>query len=127
NMIEDIEKGKDVEVATEVGKGHAGVVTSKGEKPGKTMALRADVDALPIEEQTELPLKSKNPGVKHACGHDGHTAYLLVFADFLIQLKENIPVTIKDVHQHAEETQPGGPTSVAESVILDAVDYIFRI
>ncbi|EPD4922983.1 M20 family metallopeptidase [Listeria monocytogenes] len=127
NFIQDFYKGKDVEVATEVGNGHAIVVTIKGGKPGKTIALRADFDALPIEEQTELPFKSKNPGVMHACGHDGHTAYLLVLADCLIQLKENIPGTIKIVHQHAEETPPGGAKSVVESGILDDVDQIFGI
>lgn len=126
-FIQGFYKGKDVEVATEVGNGHAVVVTIKGGKPGKTIALRADFDALPIEEQTELPFKSKNPGVMHACGHDGHTAYLLVLADCLIQLKENIPGTIKIVHQHAEETPPGGAKSVVESGILDDVDQIFGI
>ncbi|ECB9797724.1 amidohydrolase [Listeria monocytogenes] len=126
-FIQDFYKGKDVEVATEVGNGHAVVVTIKGGKPGKTIALRADFDALPIEEQTDLPFKSKNPGVMHACGHDGHTAYLLVLADCLIQLKENIPGTIKIVHQHAEETPPGGAKSVVESGILDDVDQIFGI
>ncbi|EAE1292799.1 TPA: amidohydrolase [Listeria monocytogenes] len=126
-FIQDFYKGKDVEVATEVGNGHAVVVTIKGGKPGKTIALRADFDALPIEEQTDLPFKSKNPGVMHACGHDGHTAYLLVLADCLIQLKENIPGTIKIVHQHAEETPPGGAKSVIESGILDDVDQIFGI
>lgn len=126
-FIQDFYKGKDVEVATEVGNGHAVVVTIKGGKPGKTIALRADFDALPIEEQTGLPFKSKKPGVMHACGHDGHTAYLLVLADCLIQLKENIPGTIKIVHQHAEETPPGGAKSVVESGILDDVDQIFGI
>lgn len=126
-FIQDFYKGKDVEMATEVGNGHAVVVTIKGGKPGKTIALRADFDALPIEEQTELPFKSKKPGVMHACGHDGHTAYLLVLADCLIQLKENIPGTIKIVHQHAEETPPGGAKSVVESGILDDVDQIFGI
>ncbi|EOG2450411.1 amidohydrolase [Listeria monocytogenes] len=126
-FIQDFYKGKDVEVATKVGNGHAVVVTIKGGKPGKTIALRADFDALPIEEQTELPFKSKKPGVMHACGHDGHTAYLLVLADCLIQLKENIPGTIKIVHQHAEETPPGGAKSVVESGILDDVDQIFGI
>lgn len=126
-FIQDFYKGKDVEVATEVGNGHAVIVTIKGGKPGKTIALRADFDALPIEEQTDLPFKSKKPGVMHACGHDGHTAYLLVLADCLIQLKENIPGTIKIVHQHAEETPPGGAKSVVESGILDDVDQIFGI
>lgn len=63
----------------------------------------------------------------HACGHDGHTAYLLVLADCLIQLKESIPGTIKIIHQHAEEAPPGGAKSIVESGVLDAVDNIFGI
>ncbi|RAM11149.1 amidohydrolase, partial [Listeria ivanovii] len=79
--IQDFYKGKDVEVATDIGNGHAVVVTIKGGKCGKTIALRADFDALPVTEETGLPFKSKNEGVMHACGHDGHTAYMLVLAD----------------------------------------------
>lgn len=125
--IQSFYKGKDVEIATEVGNGHAVVVTIKGGKPGKTIALRADFDALPVTEETGLPFTSKNEGVMHACGHDGHTAYLLVLADCLISLKEEIPGTIKIVHQHAEETPPGGAKSVVESGVLDDVDQIFGI
>src|SRR5690606_37350605 len=62
--------GKDVEVATDVGNGHGIVVTIRGGKPGKTIALRADFDALPIEEETDLPFRSVHEGVMHACGHD---------------------------------------------------------
>lgn len=59
------------------------VVTIKGSKPGKTIAIRADFDALPIKEETGLPFASKNEGAMHACGHDGHTAYMLVLAETL--------------------------------------------
>ncbi|WP_345890016.1 M20/M25/M40 family metallo-hydrolase [Paenibacillus dendritiformis] len=90
---------------TEAGNGHGIIVTIQGGKPGKTIALRADFDALPIQEETGLPFASENPGVMHACGHDGHTAYLLVLADCLIQLKDELPGTIKIIHQHAEETR----------------------
>ena len=61
------------------------VVTIKGSKPGKTIAIRADFDALPIKEETGLPFASKNEGVMHACGHDGHTAYMLVLAETLAE------------------------------------------
>ncbi len=85
--IEDFYKGKDVEIETNVGGGYGIIVTITGGKPGKTIGFRADFDALPIFEETDVPFKSKNEGVMHACGHDGHTAYLLVLADCLIQLK----------------------------------------
>ena len=125
--IEDFYQGKDVQVETKVGGGYGIIVTIKGGKPGKTIGLRADFDALPIEEETDVPFKSKNPGVMHACGHDGHTAYLLVLADCLIQLKAEIPGTIKIVHQPAEEVPPGGAIGMIESGLLDDIDNIFGI
>jgi len=126
-FIEDFYKGKDVHLDTKVGGGHGVIVTIKGGKPGKTIGLRADFDALPIEEETDVPFKSKNPGVMHACGHDGHTAYLLVLADCLIQLKDEIPGTIKIIHQPAEEVPPGGAIGMIESGLLDDLDNIFGI
>ncbi|VEF49737.1 amidohydrolase [Bacillus freudenreichii] len=125
--ILDFYKGKEVEIQSNVGNGPGIIVTIKGGKPGKTIALRADFDALPILEEADVPFKSKNEGVMHACGHDGHTAYLLVLADCLIQLKGEIPGTIKIIHQHAEEVPPGGAKSIVESGVLDDVDNIFGI
>ncbi|MFD0825528.1 M20 family metallopeptidase [Neobacillus sp. M.A.Huq-85] len=125
--IADYYNGKDVEVQRNVGNGYGIIVTINGGKPGKTIALRADFDALPILEETELPFKSKNEGVMHACGHDGHTAYLMILADCLIQLKDQIPGSIKIIHQHAEEVPPGGAKSIVDSGVLDDVDNIFGI
>ncbi|TDK64677.1 amidohydrolase [Bacillus salipaludis] len=125
--IADYYNGKDVEVQRNVGNGYGIIVTIEGGKPGKTIALRADFDALPIMEETELPFKSKNEGVMHACGHDGHTAYLMILAECLIQLKDQIPGTIKIIHQHAEEVPPGGAKSIVDSGELDDVDNIFGI
>ncbi|AST90598.1 MULTISPECIES: amidohydrolase [Sutcliffiella] len=119
--------GKDVEIVTNAGNGEGIVVTIKGEKPGKTVALRADFDALPIKEELDVPFKSKNDGVMHACGHDAHTAYLLVLADCLIQLKDKLHGTVKIIHQHAEEVPPGGAKSIVEEGHLDDVDAIFGI
>ena len=78
-------------------------------------------------EETDVPFKSKNEGVMHGCGHDGHTAYLLVLADCLIQLKSELAGTIKIIHQHAEEAPPGGAKSIVESGVLDDLDAIFGI
>jgi amidohydrolase len=125
--IADFYKGKDVEVQRNVGNGYGMIVTIKGRKPGKTIGLRADFDALPIVEETDVPFRSKNEGVMHACGHDGHTAYLLVLADCLIQLKSEIAGTIKIIHQHAEEVPPGGAKSIVESGALDDLDAVFGI
>lgn len=125
--IEEFYKGKDVEVQTNVGGGHGIIVTITSGKPGKTIGLRADFDALPIYEETDVPFKSKNPGVMHACAHDGHTAYLMVLADCLIQLKDEIPGTIKIIHQPAEEVPPGGAIGMIKSGLLDDLDAIYGI
>ncbi|MER2114900.1 MAG: amidohydrolase [Solibacillus isronensis] len=125
--ILDFYKGKDVEVHSNVGNGYGIIVTIKGGKPGKNIGLRADFDALPITEEADVPFKSVNEGVMHACGHDGHTAYLLVLADCLIELKDEIPGTIKIIHQHAEEVPPGGAKSIVESGLLDDLDNVFGI
>lgn len=125
--IADFYKEKDVEIQTNVGNGYGIIVTIKGGKPGRTIGLRADFDALPIHEETDVPFKSKNEGVMHACGHDAHTAYLLVLADCLIELKEELAGTIKVIHQHAEEVPPGGAKSIAESGLLDDVDAVYGV
>ena len=124
-FIADFYQGKDVDVQTHVGNGYGIIVTIQGAKPGKTIGLRADFDALPIHEETDVPFKSTNEGVMHACGHDGHTASMLILADCLIGLKAEISGTIKIIHQHAEETPPGGAKSIVESGVLDDLDYVF--
>lgn len=125
--IENFYQGKDVGIETNVGNGYGIVVTIKGGQAGKTVALRADFDALPIQEEADVPFKSQNDGVMHACGHDAHTAYLLVLADCLIQLKDELHGTIKIIHQHAEEAPPGGAKSIVEAGHLDDVDAVFGI
>ena len=125
--IVDFYKGKDVDIQTNVGNGYGIIVTIKGAKPGKTIGLRADFDALPIVEETPVPFKSKKEGVMHACGHDGHTAYLLVLADCFIQLKDELSGVIKIIHQHAEEVPPGGAKSIVESGYLDDLDEVYGI
>ena len=109
-----------------VGVGGRGVVaTLRGGKPGKTVALRADFDALAIQELNDLPYKSKNDGVMHACGHDGHTATLLVLARCLAEMREELTGNIVFIHQHAEELAPGGAKAMIEDGCLEGVDVIF--
>ena len=91
----------------------------KGKKPGKTVALRADIDALPILEQNDVPYKSKNEGVMHACGHDVHTSSLLGAAKILSQLKDHIAGTIKFIFQPGEEKVPGGASILIKEGILE--------
>lgn len=119
-------ENKGVEVKTHVG-GNGIVVIIDSGKPGKTMGLRADFDALPIKEETGLAFSSKNIGVMHACGHDAHTAYLMVLADILIKYKKELKGKIYIIHQHAEEMTPGGAIGMIKSGNLDEVDNFFGI
>ncbi len=93
----------------------------KGKNPDKkTIALRADIDALPITEINEVEYKSKNEGVMHACGHDVHTASLLGAARILNQIKDQFEGTIKLIFQPAEERLPGGASiMIKEGVLLN--------
>ncbi|MBU8880575.1 amidohydrolase [Bacillus sp. FJAT-29790] len=112
------------EVRTGVG-GRGVVATLRGGKPGKTVALRADFDALPIQEETDMPYKSKVDGVMHACGHDSHTATLLVLAKVLNNMRDEMEGNVVFIHQHAEEVLPGGAIAMIEDGCLEGVDVIF--
>ncbi|AKG73594.1 M20 metallopeptidase family protein [Salinicoccus halodurans] len=113
-----------LEVKTEVGgRGVTGKLV--GGKPGKTVALRADFDALPIQDEKDAPYKSKVDGVMHACGHDVHTAGLLHVAKVLSEHKEDLPGTVVFIHQFAEEVIPGGARFMVEDGCLDGVDAVF--
>lgn len=124
NYIESFYKKLDIEVKGNVG-GNGVVAKIYGGKPGKTIALRADFDALPIQEENEVPYKSMTPGVMHACGHDGHTATLLILAKALHELKDELEGTYVMIHQHAEEYAPGGAISMIADGCLEGVDVIF--
>jgi len=90
-----------------------------GKKPAKVIALRADMDALPIAEKNNVPYASKNAGVMHACGHDVHSACLLGAANILNQLKAEFEGTVKLIFQPGEELLPGGASLMIKEGILD--------
>ena len=105
------------EVKSGLGKGHGVIATLKGGKPGKTLALRADMDALPLKEETGLPFASTN-GNMHACGHDAHVAMLLGVAELLAESRAELCGTVRFIFQPAEETVAGA-TSMIESGALE--------
>ncbi|GGM25416.1 putative amidohydrolase YhaA [Paraliobacillus quinghaiensis] len=109
---------------TKVG-GNGVVARLVGAKPGKTIALRADFDALPIQDEKEVAYKSTCQGVMHACGHDGHTTILLTVAKVLKAYQADLAGTIVFIHQHAEELAPGGAKPMVDAGVLDDVDLVF--
>jgi amidohydrolase len=106
------------EVKTNVGK-HGVVALLKGAKPGPVVAVRADMDALPIQETIDVPYKSQTPGVKHACGHDVHTTVELGVAEVLSKMRDQISGSIKFIFQPAEEGAPPGEEGGAALMIKE--------
>jgi amidohydrolase len=114
--------GYEVQVVAKTGL----VATLDSGKPGKTVGLRADIDALPLSEQTDLIYKSSNSGKMHACGHDGHTATLLLVAKVLQELKDTFVGKIKLIFQPAEEIGQGALAMIKQGVLTNPpVDAIF--
>lgn len=99
----------------------------KGTNGSKTIALRADIDALPIMEEGDKPYISKNHGVSHACGHDGHTAVLLAVAHWLSNNRNEVGPNIVLIFQSAEEITPSGADQLIKQGVLEQVDAIFGI
>ncbi|UXR78321.1 MULTISPECIES: M20 family metallopeptidase [unclassified Staphylococcus] len=124
--IADFYRDKDCTVETNVGPNGLKVTIDSG-NPGKTIAIRADFDALPIQEDTGLPFASKNEGVMHACGHDAHTAYMLILAETLIEMKEQFNGKVIVIHQPAEEVPPGGAQAMIKDGVLDGVDHVLGV
>jgi len=109
-----------VEVAARAVAGTGVVGLLRGERSGPCVALRADMDALPIEERSGLAYRSQNPGVMHACGHDGHTAVLLGAARLLAGVREQLPGCVKFIFQPGEEHGNGARRMVEAGVLTDA-------
>ncbi|MGO1060198.1 M20 metallopeptidase family protein [Planococcus sp. FY231025] len=113
-----------LEVRTGVG-GRGVVAKFQAPKAQKTIAFRADFDALPIEDQKDVPYKSTVPGAMHACGHDGHTAALMIFAKSLVENAEHIDHNAVFIHQFGEEEYPGGAQAMIADGCLEGVDAIY--
>ena len=127
-LVAETLKELGIEVKVGVGLPTAVVGIMKGSRPGKTVALRADMDALPVEEMTDLPYKSKVKGVMHACGHDAHVAMLLGAAMLLSKNKEMLAGEVRFIFQPAEEDGSlGGAKPMIEAGVMDGVDYVFGI
>lgn len=95
--------------------------------PGPVIAFRADIDALPVQEETCLEYQSVVPGVMHACGHDSHTATLLAFATLLAEHRELVKGKVKFIFQCAEEKLPGGAKGLCEDGVMADVDAVYGL
>lgn len=115
--------GFDIERPTETGL----IARLKGGKPGPVLAVRADMDALPIQEASGEPFASANPGVMHACGHDGHTAILLGVAKLLSARRDGLHGELRFLFQHAEEMPPGGAVQLVAAGALEGVDNVIGL
>lgn len=121
------EKLEDMGITAQSGIAKTGLIADIcGDKTGKTIALRADMDALPIQETSDVSYKSLNDGVMHACGHDGHIAMLLGAANAINQMKNKLNGTVRLIFQPAEEG-PAGAAHMIDEGVLDNVDEIYGI
>src|SRR5262245_53113927 len=124
------ERLRSLGIETRTGVGRTGVVgVIRGGSAGKTVMLRADMDALPIHEESDKPYKSTRTGVMHACGHDGHTAILLSVARILSERKASLSGNVVLAFQPSEERPPGGALAMIEDGAMDdpKVDAVFGL
>ena len=129
SLVADVLEGLGLEVTRNVG-GFGVVGLLRGKSEGRTVGLRADMDALPLTEATGLPFASQNPGVMHACGHDSHTAMLLGTACVLAEMRNSLTGNVKFIFQPAEELNPtgGAPGMIRDGVLENPhVDALFAL
>ena len=115
----ELEKLKIEQVPIGMKTGVVGIIRGNGEGPGRVTGLRADIDALPIQERTGLSYASQNKGVMHACGHDGHTAVLLGVAQLLSRMRDEFSGVVKLIFQPAEEVLGGAKAMVEAGALRD--------
>ncbi|MBQ3063142.1 MAG: amidohydrolase [Clostridia bacterium] len=126
-IAEELSKLEGMEVVSGIGGGTGVMGILRGTKgEGKTVLLRADIDALPIQEESGVEFSSKNDGVMHACGHDAHATWLLGSAKILSELRHEFGGTVKFVFQPGEEGAGGGKKTIEDKVLENpAVDAVF--
>ena len=126
DYVRDQLKALGIDYCPHIGKNSIIGVINNGKGP--VIGLRADFDALPLQEETNLDFKSKVPGKMHACGHDSHTAMLLGTAKYLVEHLDEWKGTVKLIFQEAEEgPNPGGALGIVASGMLDDVDSFFAL
>ncbi len=125
SVLREFLEGHDIPVQVTAKTGLRGIL--KGKPGGKTVALRADIDALPLEECGDKEYTSENPGAAHACGHDGHMAILMGAVELLCRRKESFQGSVVFLFQPSEERIPGGAKPMIEEGALEGVDAVFGL
>ena len=103
------------------------VADLEGALPGPLVAVRADIDALPIREENDVDYRSATDGAMHACGHDGHTAIVLGLATWLAERRAALPGSVRFIFQHAEELWPGGAQELVDQGVMDGVQQVIGL
>ncbi|MHA6484612.1 amidohydrolase [Paenibacillus sp. strain BS8-2] len=114
------------DVQTGIG-GYGIVVSIKGDMEGPAIALRADMDGLPIQDEKNCEYSSKVPGIMHACGHDGHTSALLAVADYYMKNRDKFCGERRLLFQPAEEVTPGGAIEMVRAGAIEGVDAVYGV
>lgn len=99
----------------------------RGQSAGPVIAVRADIDALPIVEENDVEYRSRTEGAMHACGHDGHTAIVLGLATLLARHRAELSGEVRFIFQHAEELAPGGAEELVQQGVMDGVDQVIGL
>ncbi len=103
------------------------VAELRGGKPGRRIAVRADIDALPILEENDIAYRSTREGSMHACGHDGHTSIALGLVSLLARHRADLTGTVRFIFQHAEELAPGGAEELVQKGVMDGVESVIGL
>ncbi|GAB3055980.1 amidohydrolase [Salinicoccus sesuvii] len=122
-ILERLKQYSDVVIREGVGGG--GLLATIGTKPHPHIAIRSDFDALPIQDEKDVPYKSTVDGVMHACGHDAHTSTLLALFDLVHRNRNALDGSVSFIFQFAEEVQPGGAVSMVEDGVLEGIDKVY--
>ena len=126
-LVRELEKLEGVAISRPTKTGVVATIRGKKEGKGRCVAFRADIDALPIREDTDLPFRSCKPGVMHACGHDGHAAIALAACILLAGEREDLCGEVRFLFQHAEEKPPGGAVEMLRAGVMEGVDELYGL
>lgn len=126
-LISELKKMPGITLQQPTKTGVIAILKGEASEKRRTIAFRADIDALPIQEAADLPFASKVPGVMHACGHDGHAAMQLAAVRLLAEKRHLLRGEVRFLFQHAEEKPPGGAIEMLRAGVMEGVDELYGL